>query len=575
MPAITRLEEIVALVHKRGFLSVKELSRIFAISEVTIRRDLQRLHDEQRLLRTYGGAAPLTPRLDHPSRSATSGLTGSATAPDSSLIEQVDVLIAISLSPRSDAILLERAEKHQVPIVAESLAMPGAKTLIAVDNYAASRSLGQWAGRYVLQHFAGKARVLDLSYHLSNTRERSNGFAAGLRETVADTQITLSLNTQADWRSAYQLTADAIQVNPEINVIFGVNDTVVSGAIQACSELGIDRESVLVVTFGLEGTTLIDELSRNEYLKAGLAMFPEIVGPTCVEAAIAAYGGIEMPSQLVTPHMVLTADNLQNVYEQGEAGWQLKPSGPDTPRELSLPIHRSDHLGADLPARIGFLVPFSQHEWYQNLQCAMHTYASDLGIELDIADAAANLRDEMVLRKRSIAGEASSLINPGDVVLIDSGEATTYLAEALIGKRDITVITNSMDVFETLRGEPGIALISTGGLLRRESQTLTGPTTEIVLRELRADKLFLAVSGVSLDFGLSHTNLAEVNVKQTMIRAAREVILLADHTKFEQESVVQVAPISIVHKVITDNALPASTRLDITKLGIEIVLAKA
>ncbi|MCB0240110.1 MAG: DeoR/GlpR transcriptional regulator, partial [Anaerolineae bacterium] len=65
------------------------------------------------------------------------------------------------------------------------------------------------------------------------------------------------------------------------------------------------------------------------------------------------------------------------------------------------------------------------------------------------------------------------------------------------------------------------------------------------------------------------------NVKQTMIRAAREVILLADHTKFEQESVVQVAPISIVHKVITDNALPASTRLDITKLGIEIVLAKA
>ncbi|MCB0240111.1 MAG: hypothetical protein KDH08_16030, partial [Anaerolineae bacterium] len=68
----------------------------------------------------------------------------------------------------------------------------------------------------------------------------------------------------------------------------------------------------------------------------------------------------------------------------------------------------------------------------------MHTYASDLGIELDIADAAANLRDEMVLRKRSIAGEASNLINPGDVVLIDSGEATTYLAEALIGKRDIT-----------------------------------------------------------------------------------------------------------------------------------------
>jgi DeoR/GlpR family transcriptional regulator of sugar metabolism len=77
-----------------------------------------------------------------------------------------------------------------------------------------------------------------------------------------------------------------------------------------------------------------------------------------------------------------------------------------------------------------------------------------------------------------------------------------------------------------------------------------------------------------LDFGLSHTNLAEVTVKQAMIRAAREVILLADHTKFEQESVVQIAPVSSVHKVITDNALPASTRLDLTKLGIEIIIAR-
>jgi DeoR/GlpR family transcriptional regulator of sugar metabolism len=178
------------------------------------------------------------------------------------------------------------------------------------------------------------------------------------------------------------------------------------------------------------------------------------------------------------------------------------------------------------------------------------------------------------LRKLSIADEASRLVKPGDVVLIDGGEVTAYLAEALAGQRDITVITNALAVIEALRPHPDIALIATGGLLRHESQTLTGPTTEIVLRELRADRLFLAVTGVSLDFGLSHTNLAEVTVKQAMIRAAREVILLADHTKFEQESVVQIAPISSVHKVITDNALPASTRLDLTKLGIEIIIAR-
>ena len=131
-----------------------------------------------------------------------------------------------------------------------------------------------------------------------------------------------------------------------------------------------------------------------------------------------------------------------------------------------------------------------------------------------------------------------------------------------------------MPVFDVLRNNPKISLISTGGLFRHSSETLIGPTAEAVLRDLRADKLFLAITGISLDFGLSHTNLAEVSMKQTMVRAAREVFLLADYTKFGQESVVQVAPVDVIDKLVTDNALPASVRLDLTKTGIEIILAK-
>jgi DeoR family fructose operon transcriptional repressor len=91
---------------------------------------------------------------------------------------------------------------------------------------------------------------------------------------------------------------------------------------------------------------------------------------------------------------------------------------------------------------------------------------------------------------------------------------------------------------------------------------------------MRADKLFLSVSGVSLSFGLSHPNISEVTIKQTMIRSAREVILLADHTCFGHESFIHVAPLKSIHKLITDDALPASFRLDLSKLGIEVVLAR-
>ena len=64
------------------------------------------------------------------------------------------------------------------------------------------------------------------------------------------------------------------------------------------------------------------------------------------------------------------------------------------------------------------------------------------------------------------------------------------------------------------------------------------------LRNLRADKLFLTASGITPGFGLSHANLAEVAIKQAMIRAACDVILLADHTKLGQESMAQIAPCS-------------------------------
>ena len=563
-----RLQEMVTLVEQRGFMSVKELSQEFGVSEVTIRRDLQRLHDDHCLLRTFGGAAPLAPVQVAANGSAVVGVAANGGL----AVEQVDVWVNVSLSPRADTMLLERADKQGVAIVAESLAMQGARTLVAVDNYQAGWSLGYWTGACVQQRLAGGARVLDLTYHLSNTQDRSRGFVAGLLEAQPFAHVVLSLATQSDRQSAYRLTSDALHVHPDINVIFCINDILACGAIQACQDMGVDPAAVMVVTFGLEGDTLKDELMRGTYLKAGLAMFPEIVGPVCVEAAIGAYQRLDMPQDLVTPHAVLTAETLGDFYVRQSGRWQL--SLPAAAASLPIPLPLTTVGGGSLPRRIGFLVPFGEHEWYQSLIAAMRAYAGNLGIDVVLADVTENLKEELALRKLGIARAAAQLVKPGDVILIDCGQVTTFLAEALRGMSGITVITNGLGVFDALRYLPNINLLVTGGVLRHESQALIGPTVESILRELRADKLFMAVSGVSIGFGLSHTNPAEVAVKQAMIRAAREIILLADHTKFDQESVMQIAPLQVVHKLITDDALPASTRLELAKLGIEVILAK-
>ena len=571
MPNTQRLDQIVALVDERGFLSVGELSELCQVSEMTIRRDLGFLDEQKRLQRTYGGAASLRPK--------SSGLNGQASAQadkktSNYLLDRVDALVATVVNPEYDEQVLEIVGKKNIPIIAESLAVHNAKTVVAVDNYQAGFDLGRWAGEYARQNWEGSAHVLDLTYYLTNTQARSRGFSAGICSVIPDAEIVLSINAQSRSATSYQLTRDALTVYKNINIIFAINDATAWGAIKACKELNIDPEQMIVLPFGLEGDTLRCALLENTYCKAGLAMFPEIVGPVCVEAAIAAFNNEPLEPRLVTPYLILTADTLAQVYEQIDSKWHLKETALKQKIPLKLATNGAVNIPRErLPNRIGVIVPFSQHEWYQNLTYAMQSYARQFNIDVENVDANQSLKDEVDLRRRAIARMAAELVSPGEVVLIDGGPVANYLAYELNSRDSLTIITNSIAVFDVLRKNPANVTILTGGAFRHSSQLLVGPTAESALSELRADKSFITAAGISLNFGLSHTNISEVTIKQAMIRSAREVILLADHTLFGQESTVQLAPLSVINRLVTDDALPASTRLELTKLGILILLA--
>ncbi len=566
-----RPERIINLVDEHGFLTVKDLSEQLNVSEMTVRRDLSHLEKQGRIKKTYGGAASI--------RSGVAPIEAVEPVPDQKqvgpLVDTIDVLIATSVNAKYDALLLDRAQKRGVPVIAESVMLPDARTVVAVDNLQAAHDLGVWAGNYLRQRGEASARLLDLSFHLPNTQTRSQGFWAGLREVCPGSEMVLSIDAQSQYRTAYQVASDALTVHPDINVIFAINDSTARGAIHACGDLQIDPDRTVVVTFGLEGDTLIDELMSGRYCKAGLAMFPEIVGQTCIEAAIAAYNHQPLPDQFVTPHIILTKDTLPEFYTHDADGWKLNWDVARRRLAIPVPIEPSTADRARrLPHQIGVTVPFSEHEWYKNLTAILCEIAARSKIGCQILEPDQSLRDEVDLRRRQIARLAAGLVNAGDVILIDGGEIANYLAEELKQKQDLTIITNSVTVFNTLNRTPGIVLISTGGAVRYSSQVLVGPTAESALRDLRVDKLFLMVSGIAFDFGLSHTNISEVTIKQAMIRSAKEVILLADHTCFNHESVIQVAPLNVVDKVITDDALPASIRLDLSKLGLQLILAR-
>lgn len=573
MKANSRHDQIISLLDEHSFLTVSELSRLCDVSEMTIRRDLEQLHAQKRIQRTYGGAVSLrngslvvdeiedTPPVNQRAEVL--------------LVDQVDVLIATSVNPYLDSLLIERATKKGIPIIAESIEMPDQLTVVAVDNYQAGFDLGCWVGKYLHGQGVPKANLLDLTFHQPNTQNRSRGFSDGLEKSKLAYETVLSINAQSRYITAYQLAKDALTVYPQINLIFAINDITAWGAIHACRDLNIDPSKMTVVTFGFEGDTLKNEMMQpNSYCKAGLAMFPEIVSLTCIEAAIAAYNGMAQPEKYITPHVILSADTLPNYYKRTDTRWELLWNAVRQELEIPIQIEREKPQAATkLPKRIGLIVPFLEHEWYKNLTALLKDYAEQYGISLQVIDADQNVRDEIDARRRQIAIKAAALVDSGDVVLVDGGPIAVYLAEELKLKKDITVITNSVIVFDTLNRTPGIILISTGGTVRYQTQMLVGPTAEGALKELRADKLFLMASGITLDFGLSHHTISEVSIKQAMIHSAREVIVLADHTAFGAEVGIQIAPIKAAHRLITDDALPPSTRLDISKAGIQIILA--
>jgi DeoR/GlpR family transcriptional regulator of sugar metabolism len=202
----------------------------------------------------------------------------------------------------------------------------------------------------------------------------------------------------------------------------------------------------------------------------------------------------------------------------------------------------------------------------------MKLEASRFNIGFQVIDAELTVRQELEIRRRQIATKAAELIETGDVVLIDSGPISRYLAEDIRSKNDITVITNSVPVIDVLKNTPGIILISTGGTIIANSEVMVGPIAVNTIHGIRADKLYLMVSGITLDFGLSHNVISEAVIKQAMTEASRQIILLADHTSFIANSGIGVAPLSQVDKIITDSGLSPNLRLNISKTGIQFIV---
>ncbi len=179
---------------------------------------------------------------------------------------------------------------------------------------------------------------------------------------------------------------------------------------------------------------------------------------------------------------------------------------------------------------------------------------------------------EQVEEKRRIGEAAARLVEDGDTIFIGSGTTTLEMARRLSGKKNLTVITNALNVANCLADHPEITVVITGGLLRHSELSMIGHLTEQALTNVRADKVFIGMRAVSLQDGLTSEYLPEITTDQAIIEFASEVILLVDHTKFGKVSTALVAPVTSVDKIVTDSAAPPEMVEELRALGIEVII---
>ncbi|WP_344665239.1 DeoR/GlpR family DNA-binding transcription regulator [Catenulispora yoronensis] len=180
--------------------------------------------------------------------------------------------------------------------------------------------------------------------------------------------------------------------------------------------------------------------------------------------------------------------------------------------------------------------------------------------------------------KDAIARTAAALVRPGTAIGISGGSTTYTLARHLVGVPDLTVVTNSLRVADVLHAHettnPGAnqTVILTGGM-RTPSEALVGPIAVQAIRTLHLDQVFLGVYGMDAQAGYTSPNLMESETNRALVTAARNLIVVADHTKWGVVGLSAFAALDDAAVLVSDDGLSEDAREVLSDEVGELVLA--
>jgi DeoR/GlpR family transcriptional regulator of sugar metabolism len=178
--------------------------------------------------------------------------------------------------------------------------------------------------------------------------------------------------------------------------------------------------------------------------------------------------------------------------------------------------------------------------------------------------------------KERIGRAAAQLIREGERLIFDSGTTVVQVARNISGdlltSGNLTVITGSLPIVHELGTWKGVHLILLGGIYLPDYELVVGPQTIDNLEGLHADKMFLGTDGLTFSHGLTTANLLEAEVDRAMVKAASEVIVVADSSKIGVTGLTTIIPVTSINKLITDTKAPSDFVAALREQGVEVIL---
>jgi DeoR family fructose operon transcriptional repressor len=191
-----------------------------------------------------------------------------------------------------------------------------------------------------------------------------------------------------------------------------------------------------------------------------------------------------------------------------------------------------------------------------------------LGFEPRLDERRARFTSE----KERIAKAAVDELPAEGTILLDAGSTTQLLAEHLPTDRELTIVTNSIDIASVVSRRENLSLYLIGGRVRGRTLAAVGQWATEALASVNVDVAFLGTNGITVRHGLTTPDQEEALVKRAMVASARRVIALCDTSKFGTDHFAQVAALSEIDTVITNADLDEDTVAEIEAAGTNVVL---